>query len=54
MNLHYPFLLRPRISKMIVHPRVNFEKNIFKVDAFSKFQIYEKKIFILIRPVIII
>ncbi|BCL65901.1 hypothetical protein IOLA_269 [uncultured bacterium] len=43
MNLHYPFLLRPRISKMIVHPRVNFEKNIFKVDAFSKFQIYEKE-----------
>ena len=42
MNLHYPFLLRPRISKMIIIPRINFEKSTFSVDIFSKFQLYEK------------
>lgn len=42
MNLHYPFLLRPRISKMIIIPRINFEKSTFLVDIFSKFQLYEK------------
>lgn len=43
MNLHYPFILRPRISKMIIIPRVNFEKSTFNIDEFTKFQIYEKE-----------
>lgn len=42
MHLHYPFLLRPRISKTIIIPRVNFEQNTFLVEEYSEFQIYEK------------